>query len=52
MLKREFIKVKGINPRKKVIETIFLRSNSNLKKLPSPAQKTFNEQWRERTGVN
>lgn len=50
MLKRDFIKVKGINPRKKMIETLFLNSQNNFRVLPEAVPKTFNEQWRERTG--
>lgn len=50
MLKRDFMNMKGIKPRKRIIENLFLKSTNNLRALPEAAAKTFNEQWREKTG--
>lgn len=50
MLKRDFMNMKGIKPRKRIIENLFLNSANNLRVLPETAAKTFNEQWREKTG--
>lgn len=50
MLKRDFMNMKGIKPRKRIIENLFLKSSNELRAFPPAAAKTFNEQWREKTG--
>lgn len=50
MMKRDFMNMKGIRPRKRIIESFFLKSAKDLRLMPQTAAKTFNEQWREKTG--
>jgi L-lactate dehydrogenase complex protein LldF len=49
MLKRDLISWTGINARTKVLESYY-KSKEGLRKMPSPATKSFNQQWREKMG--
>lgn len=49
MLKRDIISWTGINARSKVLETYY-KSKEGLRQMPSPAPKSFNQQWREKMG--
>ena len=47
MLKRDLMSWTGINTRKHMMESL-IKSQENLRQMPSTAPKSFNEQWREK----
>jgi hypothetical protein len=48
-LKRDLISWTGINARTRVLESYF-KSKEGLRKMPAPAAKSFNQQWRDKMG--
>jgi L-lactate dehydrogenase complex protein LldF len=51
MLKREFMNWNKVNTMRYAVETHFLKSRLGLRKMPTVAEKSFNQQWRERMGM-
>ncbi len=47
MLKRELMRWTGFKTRKHIMESL-LKSKEGLRKMPSSAPKSFNQQWREK----
>ncbi len=47
MLKRELMSWTGLKTRKHILESL-IKSREGLRKMPTSAPKSFNEQWRER----